>query len=145
MFTPATASHAFFSWLYTKPTTFNGIWPWSWYMATTISYQPPLALENTVSGGTGPSALMPSAFAASIAGMISSISSLPNRPCSPLCGFRPATPILGSLIPRSLHALSAIRITSNTLCFFTRSQASRRETWVETWTTRRFSCASIMV
>ena len=37
-------------------------------MATTISYQPPLALENRLSGGTGPSALMPSACAASIAG-----------------------------------------------------------------------------
>ena len=40
--------------------------------------------EKIVSGGTGPSTSSPSAFACSMAGMISSISSLPNSPPSPL-------------------------------------------------------------
>ena len=106
-----------------------------------------MALENTVSGGVGffSGMLMPSASAASMAGWISWISSVPNMPFSPQWGFRPATPILGCLMPMALHPASAMRITSSTRSFFTRSQAWRRETWVETWTTRRSSWASIMV
>ena len=88
---------------------------------------------------------VPRARASSMAGWISSISSLPNNPFSPQCGFSPATPILGFLIPSARQPLSAILITSSTRSFFTRSQASLKETWVDTCTTRRFSWASIMV
>ena len=40
---------------------------------------PPFALEKTVSAGSEPNALIPSALAASTAGLISSISSRPNN------------------------------------------------------------------
>jgi len=49
-------------------------------MHTTMSYQPPIACEKAVSGGRGPMARMPSAWAASMAGMISSSSSRPKSP-----------------------------------------------------------------
>ena len=145
-FTPATASHFLSSLLYTKPFTFSGICPWSWYITTTMSYQPPSALLNTVSGGVGAFSgmLIPSASASSMAGWISSISSLPNIPFSPQCGFRPATPIFGSLIPSALQPSFAMRITSRTLSFLQRSHAWRRDTCVLTWMTRNSSCASIM-
>ena len=77
------------------------------------------------------------AMAASMAGWISSISSVPNMPFSPQWGFRPATAMRGFSMPISLQALLAISMTSSTRSFLTRSQASRRETWVETCTTRR--------
>jgi len=100
-----------------------------------------------VSGGVGffSGMSIPSARAASMAGWISSISSTPNMPFSPQWGFSPATAILGSLMPMALQPASAMRMTSRTRSFFTRSQASRKETWVDTWTTRRSSWASIMV
>ena len=121
--------------------------PWSWYITTTMSYQPPSALENTVSGGVGFRSGMsiPSLRAASMAGWISSTSSVPNIPFSPQWGFSPATPILGALMPSALQALLAMWMQSKTRSFFTLSQASRRDTCVDTWTTRRFSWASIMV
>ena len=119
--------------------------PWSWYMATTMSYQPPSALEKTVSGGMGPWASMPSRRASSMAGEICSISSRPNSPPSPQWGLSPATPMRGWGMPMSRQALSAMPMTSSTRALVARSQASRRETWVETWTTRRSLWASIMV
>ena len=88
---------------------------------------------------------IPSAFAASTAGVISSISSRPNSPFSPQCGFSPATPTRGFSMPSFRQASAAMRMQSSTRSFFTLSQASRSETWVETWTTRMFSCTSIMV
>ena len=90
-------------------------------------------------------ASIPSARAASMAGLISWISSVPNRPFSPQWGFRPATATRGWAMPMSLQAWWAISITSSTRAFLTRSQASRREQWVDTWTTSRSWWASIMV
>ena len=43
------------------------------------------------------------------------------------------------------QAPAAMRMQSSTRSCFTLSQASRSETCVETWTTRMFSCMSIMV
>ena len=52
-----------------------------------------------VSPGQGPLALMPSARAWAMAGSMTSISSRPNLPPSPACGFRPAT----RRAPRDAH------------------------------------------
>ena len=114
-------------------------------MHTQMSYQPPCISENTESGGQGPIALMPRAFAISMAGLISSISSMPNRPFSPQCGLRPATATRGFSMPRFLQASLASSMHSRTRGVFTRSQASRRLTWVETCTTRKSWWASIIV
>ena len=43
-----------------KPISFIAIWPWSWYIVSTASNAPLVARTNTVSGGNGPSAVMPS-------------------------------------------------------------------------------------
>ena len=51
---------------------------------------------KTVSGANGPVTCRPSARAASMAGMMISISSRPNRPPSPACGLSPATPMRGA-------------------------------------------------
>ena len=59
---------------------------------------------DTLSGGMGPMAWMPSAWAASTAGRISWISSVPKRPFSPQWGFRPATATFGSPMPISRQA-----------------------------------------
>ena len=106
-----------------------------------------MALENTVSGGVGflSGMQIPSAMASSMAGWISSISSVPKSPFSPQCGLSPATATRGVSMPSARQPASAMRITSSTRGFFTRSHASRSDTCVETWTTRRSSCASIMV
>ena len=98
-----------------------------------------------MSGATGPVQSMPSSLAASTAGAISSRSSRPNMPFSPQCGLSPATPTRGFSMPSLRQASAAMRMQSSTRSFFTRSQASRSETCVETWTTRMFSCTSIMV
>ena len=82
-----------------------------------------------------PIASMPLRVAASIAGAMWSMSSVPNSPCSPACGFRPHTAIRGfgeeparvaSLSARSRRARARRR---------TRSIASRNEQWVLTWVT----------
>ena len=82
-----------------KPMSLIGMWPWSWYWTTTMSKRPCRACMNTVSGGHGPDASMPSARAASTAGAITSRSSVPNRPASPACGFSPATATRGVVDP----------------------------------------------
>ena len=64
----------------------------------------------------------------SIAGVICSISSVPNIPASPAWGFKPATATRGSAIPSSLQDSSANSITFSTLACLTRLQASRSET-----------------
>jgi hypothetical protein len=58
---------------------------------------------------------MPRARHASIAGRITSSSSLPMTPCSPACGFRPATASLGREWPKrgSSAAVSAIVASSS--------------------------------
>jgi len=49
----------------------------------------------------GPKQKIPFLLASSKAGFITSISSLPTRPSSPVWGFKPSTAILGLLIPKS--------------------------------------------
>ena len=51
-----------------KPMSFMGMCPWSWYCTTTMSNAPVLARIITVSGGCGPVASMPSSTAAATAG-----------------------------------------------------------------------------
>src|SRR5688572_2678220 len=51
--------------------------------------------KNIVSAGSGPLASMPSALASAIAGAITSASSCPKWPDSPLCGLRPETRMRG--------------------------------------------------
>ena len=87
---------------------------------------------------------MPFALASVMAGMISSISSVPKSPPSPACGFRPATATRGSARPNSLQDSSASSITFNTRAFFVRLQASRSDTCVLTWMTRSGPPTSII-
>ena len=68
-----------------------------------------------VSAGNGPSTSMPRARHAAIAGRITSSSSLPMTPCSPACGFSPATASFGRGWPKrgSSEAVSAIVASSS--------------------------------
>ena len=112
-----------------EPATLIAMCPWSWYMATTASYWPP-AFTKTVSGGNRPfyfQNLWPSRLR--WPGMISLISSSPNKPPSPAWGLSPATAILGSGIPMSVRAEAVSVIVSKTLSRLQRSHALLRETW----------------
>src|SRR6185503_4158487 len=74
------------------PSRFAAINPWSWYMATTTPRsRRPRCFAKNVSAGYGPSAAMPFARAAAMAGRITRCSSSPKSPSSPACGFRPST------------------------------------------------------
>ena len=53
-----------------------------------------------MSAGTGPTASMPAARAAAIAGAIAVISSRPRCPPSPACGLSPQTAMRGALMPK---------------------------------------------
>ena len=82
-----------------QPSSFTGMSPWSWYIATTRSHFPAAASMKIVSPGNGPWTSMPVAFAMSIAGRITRISSSPKSPFSPACGLRPHTAMRGFAIP----------------------------------------------
>ena len=87
-----------------------------------------------MSAGCGPLASIPRSAAAAIAGAMCSMSSSPNRPCSPACGLRPHTAIRGrSRKRRSVASVSSI--TSSTRGARVRSIASRNEQCVLTWVT----------
>ena len=60
-----------------------------------------------VSAPNGPDTAMPCAAAASIAGLMISISSEPNSPPSPACGLSPLTAIFGAAMPICLSVRSA--------------------------------------
>jgi hypothetical protein len=109
--------------------------PWSWYIATTASNSPPAARLNTESGGRGPTA--PSPTVSATAGAISLASSEPKRPFSPACGLRPATAIRGLSMPNSVRASCTSLTTVTTRSFLTALIASKRDTWVEMWATRK--------
>ena len=83
MFTPDRSIHLPVAGSISKPSSFTGMCPWSWYMATTASYWPARSFTNTVSPGTGPCTSRPSALAFSITGVLTSMSWRPNRPPSP--------------------------------------------------------------
>src|SRR5262249_32845459 len=71
--------------------SFAAMCPWSCSMTMKASTP---RMRNMVSAPNGPVTAMPWATAASIAGLMTSISSRPNRPPSPACGLRPPTAIL---------------------------------------------------
>ena len=68
---------------------------------------------------------MPRARHASIAGAIAVCSSRPNSPCSPACGFSPATAIRGCAMPNrgSSRAVSAI-VASSDACVSARGTSA---------------------
>ena len=68
---------------------------------------------------------MPSAATASIAGLMISISSRPNRPPSPACGLSPLTAIFGAAMPSRLSAASVARIVRATFSLVISAIASR--------------------
>src|SRR5262249_4087698 len=84
------------------------ICPWSCSMTMKASTP---RMRNMVSAPNGPVTAMPWATAASIAGLITSISSRPNNPPSPACGLRPPTAILGAAVPMRLSARSVAAMT----------------------------------
>ncbi len=123
--------------------------PWSWVIATTKSNSPGLpaasrARMNTVSGANGPLAAMPAARACAMAGAMNSISSLPNRPPSPACGFSPATAMRGAARPKRWPAACVMASVSAMPCTDNASIARRSDRWMVTSTTRSSSLASIM-
>ena len=63
-----------------------------------------------------------------MAGVISLTSSSPKSPCSPECGFNPATAIF-PLTPNCFKAFVHLFIYSNTLSFVTASQAFLNDIW----------------
>ena len=127
------------------PRYFTGIRPWSWYIAITASQcAKPRARMNTVSGGKGPVASIPSARASATAGAIVSISSRPNAPPSPACGFRPATAMRGASMPARRSAAWVMRIVSRTPARVIASGASRSARWIVTSTVRSSELASII-
>ncbi|MNP45473.1 hypothetical protein D3C76_1393990 [compost metagenome] len=91
-----------------KPINLIAICPWSWYIVTTASkaLASPWTLRKIVSPGYGPSAAIPNAWAERTAGPMMSSSSRPNEPLSPLCGFKPQTPMRGFSRPLRLSAVS---------------------------------------
>ena len=74
MLTPLSASQVPVAGLTLKPSSFTGMCPWSWYIATTASYWPARSLTNTVSPGTGPTTSIPSATQRAIVGALISMS-----------------------------------------------------------------------
>ena len=104
-FTPERSIHLPVAGSISKPSSFTGMCPWSWYIATTASYWPARSFTNTVSPGTGPWMFRPSALALSITGVMTSISSRPNSPPSPACGFSAAMAIFGLAIPSPFRGL----------------------------------------
>ena len=102
------------------------------------------ARMNTVSGANGPRASMPSARAAAMAGAMIVISSSPNRPPSPACGFSPATAMRGATMPHPAAARCAMRRVSSTASKVTASMADRSDWWTVTSTVHSSSLASIM-
>ena len=88
---------------------------------------------------------MPSARAARTAGAMMRISSSPNRPPSPACGFSPATAMRGrSTDPSRRQLRCAMRSVSSTASKVTASIAARSDRWIVTSTVRSSSLASIM-
>src|SRR6266850_1236040 len=82
-------------------------------MASTASACRKRSGTNSVSAGTGPFASMPAPTAAAIAGVITSMSSLPRWPDSPLCGLSPATRMRGrAMRKRRLRSASRTRNVS---------------------------------
>src|SRR6266498_3048191 len=114
----------------------TGIWPWSWYIATTRSAWPARARGNSVSADSGPCASMPRARASATAGLMTASSSAPRIPCSPACGLSPATATRGGRPTRRRPMSSASSMVRSTLARVTASIASRSERWALTWTTR---------
>src|SRR5262245_2939890 len=79
--------------------SFAAMCPWSCSMTTKASMP---CMWNMMSAPNGPLASIPSAIAASIAGLMISISSRPNRPPSPACGLRPPTAIFAAAVAQPL-------------------------------------------
>ena len=98
-----------------RPRTLIGPWPWSWYIATTRSKSPRTARKNAVSAGSGPSASISPATAATAGSIFSASSPRPNSPPSPACGLMPQTAMRGRVdaaaaqrvVPEADHALDA--------------------------------------
>ena len=72
------------------------------------------------------------------------ISSSPNRPPSPACGFRPATAMRGAAWPQPPRRDARCAASRARRRRSRRSIASRSETWIVTSTVRSSSLASIM-
>jgi hypothetical protein len=118
------------------PSSLTGMWPWSWYIATTRSVPPAAARGKRVSADSGPDASMPRDRASATAGLMACSSSSPRIPCSPACGFSPATATRGGR-PRSRRPMpSASSMVLRTLALVTASIALRSERCAVTWTTR---------
>ena len=79
---------------------------------------------------------MPRARASAIAGATRSISSRPNAPPSPACGFTPATAIRGAAIPAPRSASWVIAIVSPISSRDSAFSASRSARWIVTSTVR---------
>ena len=71
-----------------------------------------------------------------IDGVMMSISSRPNMPSSPACGFKPLTNIFGLVIPSFLSAVSVTRITRSIRSGVISAIASRTLTCSVAWTMR---------
>ena len=61
-----------------------------------------------MSAECGPLTAMPSAASSSMAGAMTSASSLPIRPPSPACGLSPATAMRGAAMPKSWASAAAV-------------------------------------
>ena len=103
MFTPDSARQVPVAGSTSKPSSFTGMCPWSWYIATTASNCRARSLTNTVSPGTGPLTSIPSARHCSTTGVVISMSCRPNSPPSPACGFSAATATRGFGMPEIAH------------------------------------------
>jgi hypothetical protein len=120
--------------------TLIAVIPTSWYGAITASNSPRIARTKTVSAGNGPS--IPAARAA---GARSDVSSFPNLPPSPPCGFSAQSAIRGSAMPNQLRRPSrAMRAASVIEAAVSFSLTSRNGMWVVARTTRSLSDASII-
>ncbi len=93
-----------------KPMSFIAICPWSWYMVTIASTS--FAFRKMVSAGYMPTTGRPSARAFSTVGPITSSSSRPKLPFSPLCGLRPHTAMRGASTPARISVAWTRRMAS---------------------------------
>ncbi|KAG1076989.1 hypothetical protein G6F40_017204 [Rhizopus arrhizus] len=79
-----------------------------------------------------------------MAGSMMSMSSRPNLPPSPACGFRPATATRGFSMPICRQARSASRMAVSSASGVMREMTSASATWMVTSSTRSSSLANIM-
>ena len=115
-----------------KWSNFNGMSPWSWYMATTAWNSPLAARTKTVSAGSGPVTSRPRSRHSRMAGAMISWSSWPNRPSSPAWGFSPHTAMRGPSRPSRLSRSAVSSATRTILWKLIFWGTSRRGKWVVT-------------